>query len=393
MKVESLKISNYKVFQNTEIKSIPNMAVFVGRNGSGKTTFFDIFGFLNDCLNGTVRSALAKRGGYKEVVSRGHEKDDINFEIKFRPSENEPLTTYEVSISLDENDHPVIKREVLRFRRGQKGSPWKVLDFSYGEGMAAYGDLKDYTDVKLSERRSQKLDSPDVLAIKGLGQFKEFEAVSAFRKLVEDWHVSDFRIDDARGRHESTYAEQLSPTGNNLAVVAKFIHDEYPEIFMSILEEMKLRVPGVTHIEAEETQDGYIVLRFGTGLFKNPFSAKFVSDGTVKMFLYLILLNNPAKHSLLCVEEPENQLYPELLGELAEEFRQYAEEGGQLFISTHSPDFLDALSPEEVFCLKKENGYTTIQCAADDKLVSSLYREGDLLGALWRQGILSRGAL
>ena len=86
----------------------------------------------------------------------------------------------------------MIKKEILRFRRGQKGSPWKVLDFSLGEGIAAEGKLSTYEDVKLAKRRKQRLDSPDILAIKGLGQFREFEAVSAFRRLIEDWYVSEY---------------------------------------------------------------------------------------------------------------------------------------------------------------------------------------------------------
>ena len=102
-------------------------------------------------------------------------------------------------------------------------------------------------------------------------------------------------------------------------------------------------------MEAQETQDGYIVLRFQDGTFKNPFSSKYVSDGTIKMFTYLVLLHDPTQHALLCVEEPENQLYPQLLLELAEEFRSYADKGGQVFVSTHSPDFLNAMQLDEIY--------------------------------------------
>jgi predicted ATPase len=106
------------------------------------------------------------------------------------------------------------------------------------------------------------------------------------------------------------------------------------------------------------------------------------------MFTYLILLNDPERHALLCIEEPENQLYPELLQELAEEFRQYADKG-QVFVSTHSPDFLNAVQLDEIFVLKKENGYSTIHRASENELVKSLYEAGDLPGALWKQGLLA----
>jgi predicted ATPase len=104
------------------------------------------------------------------------------------------------------------------------------------------------------------------------------------------------------------------------------------------------------------------------------------------MLAYLVLLNDPKPHPLLCVEEPENQLYPRLLEELAEEFRAYAARGGQVFVSTHSPDFLNAAELDEVFWLVKEKGYTAIRRASEDKQVARYVHDGDRLGYLWRQG-------
>ena len=391
MQIESLRVKNFRVFKNIQVDNIPQMAVFMGQNGVGKTTFFDIFGFLHDCLNSNVRSALAKRGGFAEVISR-EQRDDMLFEIKFRPSPEEPVITYELTIGLDERNFPVVKKEIMRFRRGQKGAPWKILDFANGEGVAAEGDLNSYDDVQIATRTPQRVSAPDILAVKGLGQFENFPAMASLRRLIEDGYVSDFHIESARGRQEAGYSETLSPTGDNLAQVAKYLYDNHKDIFDSVLSSMRERVPGVTNVDAKTTDDGYVVLRFQDGKFKNPFSSKFVSDGTIKMFTYLILLSEPNHHALLCVEEPENQLYPELLVNLAEEFRNYSIKGGQVFISTHSPDFLNAVRLEELYCLVKVDGYTDIVRAADIPLISSLYKEGDLLGALWSEGILLKSA-
>lgn len=388
MQIESIKVKNYRVFRDIEVNHIPNMAVFLGRNGTGKTTFFDIFGFLHDALQSNIRAALAKRGGFDEVISRG-QTGNIEFKIKFRPSKDEPLITYQIAICLGEDKKPVIKKEEMRFRRGQTGAPWKILSFEFGEGVAAEGELVKYEDVQLATRSPQKLDSPDILAIKGLGQFKEFIAVSQLRKLIEDWYVSDFHIDDARGTKDAGYSERISTSGDNLALVTKYMYDNHRSIFNKVMEDMKKRVPGVSDVKAEETVDGRIILRFQDGNFKDPFSSRFVSDGTIKMFTYLILLNDPEKHALLCVEEPENQLYPILLEELAEEFRMYALDGGQVFISTHSPDFLNAIEIDELFCLYKDkDGYTDIYRAGDNRRIMDLYNAGDQLGQIWRQGLL-----
>ncbi len=387
MQIESLRVQNFRVFQDILVENIPKMAVFMGQNGVGKTTFFDIFGFLHDCLIGNVRSALAMRGGFGEVISR-EMTGDLKFEVKFRTSPDQPRITYELTIGLNDKKMPVVKKEVMRFRRGQHGAPWKILDFSYGQGLAVQGDLQSFDDVQQASRSRQSVSEPDILAIKGLGQFNDFPAIASLRRLIEDWYVSDFHIEDARNRQNANYSETLSTTGDNLAQVAKYLYDNHPERFEDILKAMRERVPGVTNVDAKVTDDGYVVLRFQDGRFKNPFSSKFVSDGTIKMFTYLVLLSDPSPHALLCVEEPENQLYPQLLAQLAEEFRKYANAGGQVFISTHSPDFLNAVHLDELYCLIKKEGYTKVVQACRSSLIKSLYDGGDLLGELWNQDIL-----
>ncbi len=129
MRIETLKIKNFKVFKHVEVTNIPNMAVFLGMNGVGKTTFFDIFGFLNDCLSKNVKAALENRGGFAEVISR-EQSGNIEFVIQFRQTDKDPLITYELSIGLDEKNRPVIIKEIMRFRRGQSGAPWVILNFS-----------------------------------------------------------------------------------------------------------------------------------------------------------------------------------------------------------------------------------------------------------------------
>lgn len=390
MKIEKIKIKNYKVFEDTEISDLPSMCVFLGANGAGKSTLFDVFGFLSEALRNNVKSAINNRGGFKEVISR-NKSGDIEFEIKFRNDDvdgkRQPLITYELSIGLGELNMPIVKKEVLSYRRGQKGKPFKFLDFSNGKGMAIINEI-EFEQAKQNfkeERREFPLDSPDILAIKGLGQFQSFKAISDFRKLLESWYISNFQIPDAKKSQDIGVSEMLSPTGDNLALVTDYIYENYPKVFDEILEKMKKRVPGISNVTAAKTEDGRIILRFQDGSFKDPFISRYVSDGTLKMFAYLILMNNPQKHPLLCIEEPENYLHPELLRQLAEEFREYSHKGGQVFISTHSPDFVNALELEELFWLTKKDGYTLINRAKDDEIVKSLVDAGDHLGYLWNE--------
>lgn len=387
MKIVTLKIKNYRAFENLEIKDIPPFCVIIGANGTGKSTLFDIFGFLGDALKNNIRQALQIRGGYKEVVTRGKEQEDIEIELQFKINilDKERLVTYLLIIGEDDK-RPVIKREILRYKRAEHGSPCHFLDFKLGQGYAITNEEDFNKPDEELEREEQQLESNDILAIKGLGQFQRFKAASAFRSLIENWHVSDFHISEARGSKDALYAEHLSPTGDNMASVAQYIYQNHPDIFQTILTKMQERIPGISKVEAKDTEDGRLILKFQDQAFKDPFIDRYVSDGTMKMFAYLILLFDPKPHPLLCVEEPENQLYPTLLRELAEEFASYAHRGGQVFVSTHSPDFINAVELENIFWLIKEQGITKIYRAKDHEMLRNLVAEGDLPGYLWNQG-------
>lgn len=384
MQIEAIEIRNYRLFRYAVFKDLPQMTVFVGANGSGKSTLFDVFSFLQEALSQNVASAVQRRGGFRELVSRG-ESGPISVTVKFRESGGR-LATYQLSIS-EENGRPVVQHEVLKFRRGQYGQPWHFVDFSNGRGKAITNEADYGEEGADAVRQDYVLEDPSVLAIKGLGQFREFRVVAEFRRLIENWQISDFHISDARPSTEAGYAEHLSTRGDNVAQVAHYLFDHHREIFERLLRVMSERVPGIHRVEARPTEDGRLLLRFQDGSFIDPFIARYVSDGTIKMFAYLVLLYDPKPHPLLAVEEPENQLYPDLLRELVEEFRGYALRGGQVFVSTHSPDFLNGAELEEIYWLVKKDGFTTACRASESETLRNLVREGDLPGVLWRQGL------
>jgi len=393
MKLESIRLKNFRAFKNAEMKHIPNMCVLVGANGAGKSTILGVFDFLKNLMASNVNSALARLGGnrgFHEVRSR-NATGPIEIEIKFRATAKSPLATYFLQID-ERNGRAYVAREVLKYRRGSKGQPWKFLDFSDGSGSAVTNEEKvlsnkNFKEVDLKRSEQQTLKSNDILAIKGLAQFKDFPVVQTLGDLIENWHISDFHINKAREEQQAGYAEHLSKEGENLSVVLQFLYENHRDVFERILKKIGERVPGVTSVVPKLTDEGKILLKFSDGAFEEPFLARFVSDGTIKMLAYLVLLNDPQPHPLLCVEEPENQLYPELLEELAEEFRTYANKGGQVMVSTHSPDFLNATNLDEVFVLVKRDGYTTIVRAADDEQIAAYMKNGDRLGYLWKQGL------
>ena len=352
MQIEAIRLKNFRAFQDVTLKDIPRFCVLVGANGTGKSTLFSVFAFLRDAMTTNLSAALGRLGGSRglqEVRSRGT-TGPIEIEIKLRTvlaNKRSQLITYELHID----------------------------------------ELDSVTDEKELKREQQTLKSPDILAIKGLAQFERFPAVVALGNLIENWHLSDFHISGARREAEAGYAEHLSREGENLSLVVEYLHKHHAQAFQTILSRLQVRVPGVTKVESKTTEEGRVLLKFQDGAFEDPFLARYVSDGTIKMLAYLVLLFDPTPHPLLCVEEPENQLYPSLLWDLAEEFRAYAVRGGQVFVTTHSPDFLNAVGLDEVFWLVKRDGYTRVQRARDDEQLKAYMAEGDQMGYLWKQGL------
>lgn len=91
--------------------------------------------------------------------------------------------TYTLAIN-EENGYPIVEREILKYRRGSKGQPWKFLDFKKGEGEAVTNEPDAVKVREELHREAQTLKSPDTLAVKGLAQFKKFPAAMALGELI-----------------------------------------------------------------------------------------------------------------------------------------------------------------------------------------------------------------
>ena len=392
MPITGLRLRNYRVFLRAKFDGLSRLSVVIGANGTGKSTLFDAFSFLKDSLVGNVHTAAAKRGGFLELRSRDAE-GPVNIIVHYRGRDDRRLA-YGLSVT-DQDGRSIVRTEILRHdTEGSQPMSTNVADqgnsdelpiinFRRGKGTAI---RRSVGHIEFAEEKVvHELDDPSTLAISVLGQLSDFPVVAEFRSMIEGWHISNFHIAEARASAEAGYSEHLSMMGENVAQVAQYLHEQHPKSFRRIIEIMRNRVPGVDAVEAKVTEDGRLVLRFQDGNFKDPFIARHVSDGTIKMFAYLVLLHDPKPHPLVAIEEPENQLYPGLLGELAEEFRDYARRGGQAIISTHSRELLNAAELDEVFWLEKRDGFSHVHRAKDSELLRNLVEEGDPLGAIWRQ--------
>lgn len=379
-RIEYLGVRNYRALRDVKLTNLTPLTVFVGPNGSGKSTIFDVFAFLSESFGQGLRKAWDKRGRFKELRTRS-QSGPIVFEVKYRETRQTPLITYHLEIDED-NKGPFVAREFLSWKRGSHGRPFNFLDFSSGHGAVVTGDMPDEQDTRAEEA----LDSRELLAVNTLGQFAKHPRVGALRRFISGWYLSYLSADNTRGVPEAGPQERLSTTGDNLPNVIQYLKEQHEDRLNRILQKLTQRVPRLEKVDAEVMPDGRLLLQVKDAPFEKPVMAKFASDGTLKMLAYLTLLYDPEPPQLIGIEEPENQLHPRLLPELAEECRSAAA-ASQLMVTTHSPFFVNALRPEETWAVyRAENGFTQVRRTSEMKGISEFMKEGALLGQLWMEG-------
>jgi predicted ATPase len=418
--IEGFRVKNFRSLRDVRLGKLWNtsdatpltpLTVVIGRNGVGKSSLFDAFGFLADCLKFGVEEAcdLRGRGGFKRIRSSG-QSGPIGFEVYYRQDPKSRPITYEVSIDLDSDDRPFVAKERLRQRRrGQStGRPFSFLMLANGQGLAwkgesegADGKMSDDDDwasliqkilskketLESGETETVALDDFRSLGIATLGALKQHPRISAFRRFIEGWYLSYFTPDAARSLPLAGAQKHLNIHGDNLGNVVQFMEREHKQRFQRILDRIAAKIPGVVKIRTEPSPDGRLLLQFNDRGFKDPFYAQQMSDGTLKIFAYLLLLEDPDPHPFICIEEPENGLYHRLLETLVNEFRSHAtgaRGASQIFVTTHQPYLVDALTPDEVWILEKgSDGFSSVRRASDDHLVMEMVAQEIPLGGLW----------
>lgn len=399
--IEGFRVQNYRALRDVTLGKLSSQqqgepltpfTVVIGKNGVGKSTLFDAFGFIADCLSHDVETAcdMKQRGGYDRLRSIDVDAP-IRFEIYYREAINERPITYELSIALDESGRPFVEAELLKQRRkGQKhGRPFPFLRLDHGRGMVWAGEEAVETEGGEEDSGQEPVELTDLrqLGIATLGTLKEHPRIKRFRDFLKGWYLSYFYPDAARGLPSAGPQKHLNIHGDNIGNVVQFMEREHKDRFKLILERIAAKIPGINSIDTDVTLDKRVLLRFNDGAFTDPFFAQQMSDGTLKVFAYLLLIEDPDPPPFICIEEPENGLYHKLLEALAQEFRAHAtgkKNAPQIFVTTHQPYFVDALSADEVWILEKgSDGYSTVRRASDLEIVKNLVAEGMPLGGLW----------
>lgn len=396
--IQGIRIRNFKslkditlgnICDGSNIQPLTPITAVIGKNGVGKTSLFDVFGFLADCMKNGVAEACDVRGGFDQVVSQG-ESDLIELTLCCLSESDSIPTLFDLNIAKDKDGKPYVKWEWFYQPLGYDDNKIKLRSFlEMSDGVGFVHEEDEQTGKSFMIRMTDK--DKQQLATATVTRLKSYPHLSNFRDFVEGWYMSYFTPDAARNINQKGAQPHLNRSGDNLSNVVEFMEREHPEQFQAVLERIASKIPGIGKISTiRDSVTRNLYLMFEGNGFAKPFIQSQMSDGTLKLFTYLLLLEDPEPAPLLCIEEPENGLYHQLLETLAQEIREHTSNThSQVFITTHQPYFVDALEPEEVWILEKgEDGFSTIRRASDDPLIQNMVEEGLPLGGLWYSGYL-----
>jgi predicted ATPase len=332
-KLVSAQISNYKSLSTVSL-SFRNLTILVGANSSGKSNCLESLNFLRTL----VRTGSAPPIELVEMMHRVGVDKDIRITVSIQTSRKQAEYCISVAESAEEySDDSRIAREILKVGRT------KVIDLTDG-----IGKVKD-EDGKNSQIYRSK---PDKLALTSAGNFGEKPVTADIAEFIQNWEFYDLDPDYIKETisfrfEEDTKLEKpilsLDMYGRRVQGMLKYWAREQQERFEKVNEDLfnclnvrlKLIIQNDNHLLRVIEQDGSEL----------PFSS--LSDGTLRIIAYCTLLHTPEGPTLIGIEEPERNLHPGILKDIAAIIKRLSQKM-QVVITTHSSQLLDCFSLDDI---------------------------------------------
>lgn len=360
---------------------LTGVTLFAGASGSGKSTILDAFSFVSDCYRHGVDFACLKRGGYDAIYTQGG-KGALSFGFQFLEPGDTEAATYAISIGCAKNKSPYIESELLAYRRGKDSFPIIFLQ----NGVKSIRYLAP--DAKLGTPELTQIEFTDYkhLGLAALEAHPKFPVLASFRRLFDQWVMSDFTSDPARGVDRSLPRRHDSIRGVSLSGLVRYIVQRYGTETETLLARIAAILPEVEAIHLDRSPDDKPSLAFRMQNVETPIPITLLSDATIRLFAYALLLEEDDRAPLIMLEEPENgfdRLHCWKMTEMLCRFDETAKES-QLLLTSHHPGMADVLHPSQVWVLEKDrDGFTVVERASDSFLLSDLAEDGAAIEPRW----------
>jgi predicted ATPase len=381
--LKSIRIQNLLSFgpESPQIE-LGNLNVLIGPNASGKSNFIEILGLLRSTPK-DLAAEVGQIGGISDLLWKGKSRGKVStatVQVVVSPSAVKRTILYRLSFTRAGAQLKIVD-ERIENEKPDEGHERPYLYFDYQGGRPVLnvgGERRSLRHEEIDPQKSilsQRKDPDQYPEVTSLGKFFD-----SFR-LYRNWEFGpNSQVRDLYGAELKS--DFLDEDISNLALMLNNLWAE-PKCKAELRNNLKMFYDGAEEISTR-IQGGLVDLRLEEqGEISIPASR--LSDGTLRWLSLLTILLHPDPPPLVCIEEPELGLHPDIMRPLARLLLN-ASERMQLFVTTHSDALVDELSqtPDAVIVCEKHDGSSVLKRLDADELSKWLRRY--TLGQLWRTG-------
>ena len=363
--IESVRIKGFRSLADVELSDLPRAAVLIGANGSGKSNFVRFFEMLSWMLRSRrLGEFIEKQGGADDQLHGGNRvtpRMEAEIELRTPHGRND----YRFALSHAHPDRFFFSEEAFRFNSSDfsTDADWQYLESGYREA-----------EIVNAARSGERMYGVNPTTASVIVNLLRNCSVYQFHDTSD---TSNFKI-----RWDVDDNNSLRSHGGNLAAVLYRLEREDIKRFNLICRHIGRVLPGFDRFEIEESY-GKVLLRWRAKWSDKTFGAHLTSDGSLRFFALVTLLNLPSEMlpDVLLLDEPELGLHPSAVSLVGGMIRALSADR-QVIVATQSPLLVDTFDLDEIFVMDLKDGRTQIR-----KLNATDYKvwleDGYSTGQLW----------
>lgn len=368
-RIEEVHIRGFRSLADVAIERLPDVTVMIGANGSGKSNvirFSDMLGWMLGASR--LQEFVQRQGGADDQLFGGRGRTpqlEAELHLKTAAGRND----YRFVLAHAHPDRLIFLEEAFRFTRAE----WPgQADWQYAGSAHTEAGIVDIARPAPTPHPGQRTASVVVNLLRNCAAF-QFHDTSDGSRFKQSWDAYDNRY--------------LRAHGGNLAAILFRLETEDIKRFDLICRHIGRILPGFERFVVEE-QYGKISLRWKARNTEKTFGAHLTSDGSLRFFALVTLLNLPPEMlpDVILLDEPELGLHPAAIVLIAEMIRTVSY-SRQVIIATQSPLFVDAFGLESVMVLDLCERATRIRRPNPDSYRRWLEQDYSP-GAVWKKNII-----
>lgn len=355
--------------------------ILIGPNGSGKSNLIEAISLLRAAPS-HLASPVRDGGGIRDWIWKGDASSIASLEVTAENPNSDQLLRHRIEFRESSQKFELVD-ESIENARPYPGYPAPYFYYRFQHGVPMLSVQGKETERRQLRREDVSSDESILSQRKDPDQYPEITYLGQTYgriRIYRDW---------AFGRYTAPRQPQKADQANdhldaecaNLGLVLNRLRLD-PSIKKELLENLRQLYDGIEDYDVF-IQGGTVQVFFQESGFSIP--ATRLSDGTLRYLCLLAVLCNPSPLPLVCIEEPELGLHPDMMPTLARLLKK-ASERTQLIVTTHSDIFVDEFTEdaEAVVVCSKSGGQTIMERLSENNLGEWLQRYR--LGQLWTKG-------